>query len=225
MTRAMWVKEVSRDAYPSKEALGDDVVRVLREEIGELVALGAAFVQLDEPVLTELVFSPGQPRTFMCAALAARRDPAEELALAVDLVNRVAAGFEAARIGVHVCRGNWSRDETTLLRGGYAPLAPSFARMQVRQLVLEYATERAGDLVALPVPELGLGVVNPRSERVETADEVRRAIERALRLYRPEQLFVNPDCGFATFANRPVNSADIAVRKLAAIVEAVQAFR
>lgn len=225
MTRAMWVKEASRDAYPSKEALGDDVVNILRDEIRELIALGVAFIQLDEPVLTELVFTQGQVRTFMCAALAARKDPREELELAVDLVNRVVAGFDGARIGVHVCRGNWSQDEATLLSGSYQPLAPYLERMRVRQLVLEYATERAGALLALSAPELGLGVVNPRTERVESVDEVKRSIERALAIYRPDRLFVNPDCGFATFSNRPVNSSEIALRKMAVIAEAVTAFR
>ena len=50
-----------------------------RDEIRELVELGVAFIQFDEPVLTELVFTQSQVRTFMCAALAARKDPAEEL--------------------------------------------------------------------------------------------------------------------------------------------------
>ena len=75
LTRAMWVKEVSRGSYPTKEDLGEDVVRVLREEIGELRRAGADFIQLDEPVLTELVFTQGQTRTFMCAALAAPQGP------------------------------------------------------------------------------------------------------------------------------------------------------
>ena len=47
----------------------------------------------------------------MCAALAARRDPAEELEFAVSLINEVVAGIDDLRLGVHVCRGNWSRDE------------------------------------------------------------------------------------------------------------------
>ncbi len=89
LTRAMWVKEVSRAFYPTKEDLGEDVVRVLREEVLELKEAGVAFIQLDEPVLTELVFTQGNTRTFMCAALAARKDPAEELAFAVSLINRV----------------------------------------------------------------------------------------------------------------------------------------
>lgn len=225
MTRAMWVKEASRAAYASKEDLGEDVVQVLRDEIRELVALGVAFIQLDEPVLTELVFTQGEVRTFMCAALAARKDPAEELELAVSLMNQVVAGFEATRIGLHICRGNWSQDESTLLSGSYQPLRPYLERMHVRQFVLEYATERAGDLLALSAPELGLGVVNPRTEQIESVDAIRRAIERALTIYRPEQLFVNPDCGFATFSNRPVNSSAIAARKMKAIAEAVRAFR
>jgi 5-methyltetrahydropteroyltriglutamate--homocysteine methyltransferase len=94
LTRAMWVKEVSRVVYPTKEDLGEDVVRMLREEIVELSQAGVAFIQLDEPVLTELVFTQGNTRTFMCAALAARKDPAEELAFAVSLINR---GHQADR--------------------------------------------------------------------------------------------------------------------------------
>ena len=89
LTRAMWVKEVSREIYPTKEDLGEDVVRLLGEEVRELTDAGVAFIQLDEPVLTELVFTQGNTRTFMCAALAARKDPAEELAFAVSLINRV----------------------------------------------------------------------------------------------------------------------------------------
>ena len=34
-------------------------VRVLHDEIADLAAAGADFVQLDEPVLTELVFTRG----------------------------------------------------------------------------------------------------------------------------------------------------------------------
>ncbi|HTR96799.1 MAG TPA: vitamin-B12 independent methionine synthase, partial [Candidatus Acidoferrales bacterium] len=117
LTRALWVPEATRDAYPSKEALGDDVVAILRGELARLVDAGAAFVQFDEPVLTELVFTQGRTRTFMCAALAARRDPAEELAFAHELLARVLAQAPAVRTGLHVCRGNWSRNEATLLSG------------------------------------------------------------------------------------------------------------
>ena len=225
LTRAMFVKEVSRKHYASKEELGEDVVKLLRDELEELVAEGADFIQFDEPVLTELVFTQGQTRTFMCAALAARNDPAEELEFAVSLMNRVVDGFSGVRLGMHVCRGNWSRDESTLLRGSYHPLAEHFKRMKLQQLVLEYATERAGDVMSFGDKELGLGVVNPRSETVESPDEIRKLVNRAREVYPLEKLHLNPDCGFGTFSNRPINSSLVAFEKLKSMVEAARTFR
>jgi 5-methyltetrahydropteroyltriglutamate--homocysteine methyltransferase len=225
LTRAMFVPEQTRAFYPSKEDLAEDVVALLRAELAELAAEGADFVQFDEPVLTELAFAPDRTRTFMCAALAARNDPAEELELAVSLINRVVDGIGGIRIGVHVCRGNWSRDETTLLTGSYLPLAPWLGRLNVAQLVLEYATGRAGDLMPFGGRELGLGVVNPRTDHVESSEEIVRAVTDALRFYAPEQIFLNPDCGFGTFSNRPMNSEDIAAAKVRAIVAAARELR
>jgi 5-methyltetrahydropteroyltriglutamate--homocysteine methyltransferase len=225
LTRAMFVAEVSRAAYRTKEELGDDVVSVLQEELRDLVREGADFIQLDEPVLTELVYASGRPRTFMCGALAARKDPAEELEFAVSLINRVVAGVSGVRIGVHVCRGNWSRNEAILLRGSYAALAPYLNRLNVTQLVLEYATERAGDLLRFDVAELGLGVVNPRTDSVESSDEIRHAIERALEYYAPDRLFLNPDCGFGTFSTRPMNNTAVAMANVRAIADAAHAVR
>jgi 5-methyltetrahydropteroyltriglutamate--homocysteine methyltransferase len=222
LTRAMFVQEVTRQVYPTKEDLAEDVVHILGDEVAELVAEGVDFIQLDEPVLTELVFTQGQTRTFMCAALATRSDPSEELEFAVALINRVLERAGGVRTGLHICRGNWSQNEATLLRGSYHPLAPYLDRIHVHQLVLEYATERAGTLLPFAGKELGLGVVNPRTEAVESVDTIRAAIAQALQLYPAERVFLNPDCGFGTFSNRPVNSSEIAFKKLQAIVEAAR---
>jgi 5-methyltetrahydropteroyltriglutamate--homocysteine methyltransferase len=225
LTRAMFVPEMTGAFYDSKEALADDVVAVLRAELAELAAEGAEFVQFDEPVLTELAFAPGSTRTFMCAALAARRNPAEELELAVSLLNRVVEGIRDVRIGVHVCRGNWSRDESTLLSGSYHPLAPYLERLNVAQLVLEYATERAGDLMAFGGKELGMGVVNPRTDTVESRAAIRAAIDDALHFYPPNRIFLNPDCGFGTFSSRPMNTWERAAAKIGAMVAAAHDLR
>ena len=96
--------------------------------------------------------------------------------------------------------------------------------MPLDQVVLEYATDRAGDVMRFEAPELGLGVVNPRTERIETVEEIREAIDRALAFYPPEAIFVNPDCGFATFSNRPVNVDEVAMNKIRAMRAAVDSY-
>jgi len=66
LTRSMWIGRISRGAYQDKTEMGRDVVRILREELIELRDAGVAFVQFDEPVLTEVVMSEDcGRRTFM----------------------------------------------------------------------------------------------------------------------------------------------------------------
>lgn len=66
LNRSMWVGAYTGKVYENQQALGDDIVRILREELLDLAAAGCEFVQFDEPVLTEIVMSQecGR-RTFM----------------------------------------------------------------------------------------------------------------------------------------------------------------
>ena len=133
------------------------------------------------------------------------------------------------RTGLHVCRGNWSRREDVLLTGDYTRLLPAFKAMRVRQFVLEYATPRAGDIAvvggALADREIGLGVVNPRTAEVESVADIIDRAEAALRWFRPEQIALNPDCGFGCFANRCVNDEQTAAAKLRAMALAARELR
>jgi len=145
------------------------------------------------------------------------------------LINRVTKGIDGVRIGLHICRGNWSKQEEVLLRGDYAKLLPALQPMKIDQFVLEYATPRAGDIEVvgkhLADRELGLGVVNPRTDEVEPVAEIVAKAEKALEFYRPDQLFLNTDCGFGCFASRSVNVEEVAFKKLCAIVEAAKTLR
>lgn len=148
---------------------------------------------------------------------------------AADLINQVVDGFEKIRTGIHVCRGNWSRDENTLLTGDYVPLIPAFKRMNVDQFVLEFATPRAGDTSvigeALAHKELGLGVINPRTDEVEDIDFIVHKVEAALAYFEPEQIFLNTDCGFGCFAERCVNDEKNAFKKISQMVIAANLLR
>jgi 5-methyltetrahydropteroyltriglutamate--homocysteine methyltransferase len=230
LTRTMWLECITDKVYPDREELTLDIVRVLREELAALLAAGATLVQFDEPVLTEVVFTRQRAgRSFMCGALGEKRDSAEELAFAGRLLRAVLDGFPRERLAVHVCRGNWSRDESVALRGPYTPLLPLFQTLPVGTFFLEMATPRAGDLEALrdlPIDaKLGLGVVNQKRDQVESVATILEKAEAAIGLFGPERVQLNPDCGFATFADNPLASAEVAERKLAAIVAAAQALR
>ena len=231
LTRTMWMECVSDRAYPDREALSRDVVRVLRQEIHFLLAAGAALVQLDEPVLSEVVFggSVSGNRTFMCGVLDARGQTEAELAFAESLLAEVAAGLPPERLALHVCRGNWTPDERVALAGDYRPLLPLLGRAPVGTLFLELATPRAGELEVLAgLPgdkRVGVGVVNQKAPRVESPEEVLARAERAVQLLGVERVLLNPDCGFATFADNPISSAVVATGKLKAIAEAARRLR
>lgn len=47
----------------------------------------------------------------------------------------------------------------------------------------------------------------------------------ALDLYPVERVFLNPDCGFGTFANRPMNTRKIASAKIADMAAAARDLR
>jgi 5-methyltetrahydropteroyltriglutamate--homocysteine methyltransferase len=230
LTRIMWMECISDRAYRSREHLAEDIVRVLREELHHLLAAGAALVQLDEPVLSEVVFTGVRnTRSFMCGALSEKGDPQQELEFARDLINRVAAGLPRRRLAVHICRGNWTRDERAALAGDFRPLLPLLQRLDVGTLFLELCTPRAGEievLAELPSDRrIGVGVVNQKHERVEPVEEIVAKAERAMKLLGPERVLLTPDCGFATFADNPVASASVAEAKLRAIAEAARLLR
>lgn len=223
MTRSMWLAPLSKNFYASKENLGKDVIKILQKEVDNLVKEGVDIIQFDEPVLTEVVFSTGQTRSFMCAALSEKKDPTEELNFASSLIKSIIDYVKEKNIlsSVHVCRGNWSKDESILLTGPYTPLIKLFEEVLPDVLALEFSTPRAGEIASLFESEkiknniiLALGVINPRTDTIETAQSIVERAKEALKFIDKERLWLNPDCGFATFANRPVNTFDIIEKKL-----------
>jgi 5-methyltetrahydropteroyltriglutamate--homocysteine methyltransferase len=229
LARSSWFPGLSDTAYPEIEDLGREVTGILHREVLALKDAGADFVQFDEPVLSQVVYGAEGAETFMCAALASRKDPTQELSYALELMNRTVQGISGIKLGVHVCRGNWSRREDVLLKGNYGPLLPYLTEMKVDQLVLEFATPRAGELEVFKEygdeKEIGLGVVNPRSSEVESSDLIEKRVRDATKFFDPSKIYLNPDCGFGTFAERPVNDATTASAKLRSISTAAKRLR
>lgn len=220
LTRTMWMECISDRAYDNREQLAMDIVRILREEVAHLLAQGTTLVQFDEPVLTEVLYGEqGQGgRTFMCGALGERGAQDEELTFAQQLLEQVTEGFPTERLALHVCRGNWTTDESSALSGGYEPLVPLFRAVNVGTLVLELATPRAGELQALTGirddQRVGVGVLNQKDSTNDTVDDVIDRAENAIDFFGYDRVLLNTDCGFATFADNPIQSARAAERDL-----------
>ena len=229
LTRSAWFEGLSDKAYPTPDDLAKDVVALLREEIIALRDSGCDFVQLDEPTLSQVVFGEETTETFMCAALPNRRDPTDELEMAVRLMNETLDGITGIKTGVHVCRGNWSRKEEVLLTGNYGPMLPYLVQMNIDQLVLECATPRAGEMDVFKEysneKEIGLGVVNPRTDEIEPPEQIVARVKELLKYFDPDKIYLNPDCGFGTFAERNVNTHAIAIEKMKTITKAAQLLR
>jgi len=229
LTRSSWFEGLSDKVYDSPTDLAADVIRILRAEIIGLKQRGCEFIQFDEPILTQVVYGEESSETFMCAALPSRKDPTEGMKLAVKWMNEVVEGISGVRFGVHICRGNWSRKEEVLMKGNYGPMLPYLMQMNIDQLVLEFATPRAGEMEVFKEyaeqKEIGLGVVNPRTDDIEAPELIVQRVKNALKFFPPEKIFLNPDCGFGTFAERNVNNAEVATKKMHAIAQAAAILR
>lgn len=236
LTRSMWLKEVTGKVYENRNELGNDVVKLLINEIKRLVSLGVKVIQIDEPILSEVVFTnTNSSNSFYWGALSAKVKVDRELKFAGQLLSEIFAEirkYDNVLSVMHVCRGNWTCDESVLLEGAYDKLSKFFDSLDVDMLALEFSTPRAGEISQLfknnDLNEkimLAVGCVNPRIPRVETVDEIVGKVEKALEFLPPEKIWLNPDCGFATFAKRPLNPYNIIEEKLSNMVKASHILR
>ena len=191
-----WDAERSGRAYATLEDFLADVAEIVREEVDELVRLGATYVQLDAPHYPLLV-DPAYRRFYE-----SRGRPADEwLDLGLELDNHVIGDHAGVTFGFHLCKGNQA--SRWLVSGGYDWLAERvFRRIRAQRLLLEYDDERSGGFEPLAaVPEdktVVLGLVTTKTPRRETVDELAERVHEAARFVPLERLALSPQCGFAT---------------------------
>ena len=89
--------ESSAQVYPTLDAFLEDVVRILCEEVAELVRLGATYIQLDAPHYTQLLDERTRPFYEERGGSLDRW-----LARGVELENAVMAGFPDVTFGFHL---------------------------------------------------------------------------------------------------------------------------
>lgn len=193
------VKRIQNRYYPSEEAFALDLARVLNTELRDLVRAGLTEIQIDEP------YYSGFP---------------EDLPWAIRAVNTMVESVDAT-IHLHICYGN--RYGKPSWEGSYQYLFPGILEANVQVVSLEFARRGDDDLHLFkeysPKFALGLGVVDVKTQDVESPGFVADRIRRALEVLPPEKLLVNPDCGLVHLPR------DVAFNKLSAMVEGTRLVR
>jgi len=193
------VKRNQNKFYPSEEAFALDLARVLNFELKELVRAGATELQIDEP------YYSGFP---------------EDLPWALKAINTMVDGVQA-HVSLHICYGN--RYGKPSFEGSYRYLFPAILDANVHAVSLEFARRGEEDLQLFKeydVPfHLGLGVIDVKSQEVESAALVADRIRRALEVIPAEKLVINPDCGCVRL------SREVAFGKLCAMVDGANLVR
>ncbi len=182
--------------------------KIYQQEIADLAAAGARYIQLDEVALA--ILCDPQARKKVKAEGA---EPERLVDLYVDAINEAVKNRPAQMvIGVHMCRGNYKG--MYLSEGGYDSVAEKlFNLAKVNHFLLEFDTPRAGGFAPLRmVPKskgVVLGMVSSKLPQLESIDALRRRVEEAAKYIDPARLALSPQCGFAsTIGGNPVTEAD-----------------
>ncbi len=212
-----WVPGISEAAYPSTDAYLADVTDILKDEVAELVRLGAQYIQIDAPEFGMLL-DPHQQQWFARKGF----DPDRMIYDGIEMINAIIAGQPGVTFGLHICRGNDA--SRYMAKGSYAKIAGIvFRRARVQRLLLEYDDERSGDFSPLrEVPDdkvVVLGLITTKTPRDETPADLEVRIKDASAYIPLERLALSPQCGFASVARGNAITPDVQEKKLRLVAD------
>jgi 5-methyltetrahydropteroyltriglutamate--homocysteine methyltransferase len=166
-----------RDDQPQEETCRQ-LALTIRDEVADLEAAGVAVIQVDEPAIRE--------------GLPLRRDRWDEyLSWAVHCFRVASAGVrDETQVQTHMCYSDFG-DIMEHIQAMDADVLLIEAARSRMELIHDW--ERTGY-----ANDIGPGVYDIHSPRVPSVEEMAELLRAAARVLRPEQLWVNPDCGLKT---------------------------
>lgn len=190
--------DTTLEIYGTEEAFAEDVIKAYGKFIEEIYAAGCRNLQFDDCVWGGLV----NPK--LAVALTGRRGEALEeykkviLALNNKVVEKAPADLT---INTHVCRGNYH--STFFSSGAYDGVADLlFGEENVNAYYLEYDDERSGGFAPLAKitsnKKVVLGLVTTKTPKLEDKQSVITRIKEASKYVPLENLYLSPQCGFAS---------------------------
>lgn len=190
-------QESLRSVYVTDEELADAIAAAYRQVIADLYAAGCRNIQFDDCTWGIYCDTDFVAKTGMQAV-----DIQKVSELGVALNNAAIEGApEDLVINTHVCRGNYH--STYAFEGGYDPVAPYlFAHENVDAFYLEFDTPRAGGFEPLAHVAEGkkvvLGLITSKQPGLEDKEVVKARIKEASKYVPLENLYLSPQCGFAS---------------------------
>ncbi len=168
-----------RDDQPRAETC-EQIALAIRDEVADLEAEGIRIIQVDEPAIRE--------------GLPLRRDRWDEYLRWAVYCFRVATAVvrDETQIQTHMCYSDFGDIMEQIQQMDADVLLIEAARSRMELL---HDWERTGY-----VQEIGPGVYDIHSPRVPPAEEMAELLKAAAQVLRPDQLWVNPDCGLKTRA-------------------------
>jgi 5-methyltetrahydropteroyltriglutamate--homocysteine methyltransferase len=190
------LQQAQNDFYPSEEAAAMDYAVAVNEEIRDLFAAGADYVQIDEPYMQA---RPEKARMYGLKAL-----------------NRALEGITGPTI-VHICFGYAAIIHQR--PSGYSFL-PELADCRCNQISIETAQSNldCSVLAKLPGKQILLGTIDLSDMKVESPETVAARIRRALPFVAAENILVATDCGMKYLPREVANGKMRAMVEGAAIV-------
>jgi 5-methyltetrahydropteroyltriglutamate--homocysteine methyltransferase len=166
-----------RDDIPRFDVL-NQIALALREEIEELEKNGIGIIQVDEPALREgLPLDPAKQESYLDAAVYAFK-------LSTSSVEN------DTQIHTHMCYSEFSG------------IIESISALDADVISIETSRSHGEIISAFENntydKEIGLGVYDIHSPRVPSKEEMKQNINRALKTIKPNQFWINPDCGLKT---------------------------
>jgi 5-methyltetrahydropteroyltriglutamate--homocysteine methyltransferase len=168
-----------RDDQPRSETC-EQLALAIRDEVADLEQAGISIIQVDEPAIRE--------------GLPLRRDRWDEyLSWAVYSFRVATSGVrDETQVQTHMCYSDFGdiMDHIQEMDADVNLIEAARSRME---LLGEW--EKTGY-----TNDIGPGVYDIHSPRVPTVEEMAELLREAASVLRPEQLWVNPDCGLKTRA-------------------------